>query len=339
MNLKRTVVFGAIFAAGVTLTACGGGGGGGGSSSTKTATYTGAASAGDLATFTFDGRVLTYRVSGPVFGNLSGSLTLTPVEGPFLYKDEDDNYYYFSGNLGVAEIELDDGRIAWVAGLQNVARPTVEQVAGNSSKNYLYIEIDQNGTIDGYILTVNANNTWYTTDLSGQIEDYGNWTIVDNYIRAYDSENNTYNVIVKPGTSRAGIVVDYGNGNGMGIGLEQKTLTADDVTGTYTSYYYDPVSGLECFGNVTVSANNGTYSYTYTASCSDNSTDDSAGTLELNTFCYANGTRVPLNGIACAQDANSGNLYDVFIDPVDGYYIAVNPATQERVIGSSKPPF
>ena len=300
-------------------------GGGVSNNTVSESTYTGAASAGDLAIFSFDGENLTYNVSGPIFGSKNGSLSLSPEIPGFLYTDKYNNHYFFSKNLGVAEIELDNGKTAFVVGLKDVANPTAENLAGTSGKRYLYIEVDTNGTIEGRILNIKPDKTW---SIDGGSKN-GTWEVKGNYVAAKD-ENGTIvaNVIVKPGKSRSGIIVDLADGTGFGIGLEQKALTNSDLTGTYKTYYYDPQSGVKCFGTLEVSENSTTYQETW---CSDNSTKTLNLTITANQLC--NGTNV--DGVACADDGN-GTKFNMFIDPVEGYFIAINPDTGEGVIGSAQ---
>ena len=319
-----------LAAGGIVLAGCGGGGGGGSVSGSSNigGNYTGAASAGDLAKFSFDGKRVIYSISGPVFGNETGSIGLSPKIPGFLYTDDDGNYYYFSKNLGVAEIELDNGKTAYVVGLKDVKTPTVNEVAGNSGKKYLYLEITSN-EIGGALLTVNPDGTW-TSDNGDETEN-GTWEIKDNYIVVKDNNGQVVaNVIVKPGKSRSGVIVDLADGTGFGIGLEQKKLTTSDLTGTYNTYYYDPNSGIECFGTLKVSGGSASYQESW---CSDGEPEKEELSISISLNQLCDGTT--LDGVACA-DVSNGKKFEMFIDPVDGYFIAVNPVSGEEVIGSTQ---
>ena len=324
----------AIFT-GIGIISCGGGGGSEGNNSSSNsstanskASYTGAAFQGDLATFTFDGKNLTYHIQGPVFGDVNGTIQLTPIiQGETLvYKDKWDDYFYFSGNLGIAEVYPSDSDIAtYIVGLKDVKTPNIADIAGTSGKNYIYLGVSPSGEIEGYILTLKPNKTWQLSDGTN-----GTWTIKGNYIEAYDNNGNRVaNVFIKPGKSRAGIVVDLLNG-GFGIGLEQKPIKPEELTGTYQTYYYKPPTGnnskeIECFGTLTVNGTHYVYKETW---CSDGEPSQPIeANITINQLC--NGKQV--NGVACADG------FDIFIDPVDGYFIAINPITHEEAFGSSKP--
>jgi hypothetical protein len=347
MKVKKLGLLALTGFATTAIISCGGGGGGGSVSSTK-ASYSGAASQGDLATFTFDGKNLTYQISGPVFGNIPPkTIQLIPVQNGenFVYKDKWDDYYYFSGNLGVAEIYLTDSdKATYVVGLKSVQIPDVNTVAGNSTegKKYIYIYIPRdiiNDDIEGYLLTIKPDHTWQLSDGAS-----GNWKIVENHVEAYDSDGNKVaNVIIKPGQSRAGIIVDINPafGGGFGIGLEQKPLKPEDLTGVYQTYYYylnatayynatteeeRRNAEIECFGKLYVNGNTYTYIENW---CSDGEPDNvTVSNIKLNQLC--DGT--PMNGVACADG------YNIFVDPEDGYFIAIRYRNKilEEVIGSSK---
>jgi len=323
--MKRNLI--ASLLVSLVAMSCGGGGGGGtleSGASGSVDTYVGTVAKGDFAVFSFDGRKLTYQVTGPVFGNRTGSLELSPVNptNQYVYKDEDGDYFYFAGDLGVGEISIDNETV-FVVGLKKVGTLNATELAGSSGKKYIFLEVDNNGTVTVHTLTLKPNKTWTINDG----ESNGTWEVREkggqSCVMVRDDDNNTVaNVVVKPGKSRSVLIVDNADGSGFGIGLEQKALNTTELEGIYQTYYYNPNNNVECFGTVMV---NGTSYFYQERWCSDNDTESENGTIEINKLC--NGT--DQNGIACAGD------YEVFIDPVDGYWLAVNPNTGERIFGVS----
>ena len=64
-----------------------------------------------------------------------------------------------------------------------------------------------------------------------------------------------------------------------------------------------------------------------------NEPESGSGSLVLNPTVTINGTSVALNGLAKIANENEY----IFIDPVDGYYISINPDTHSLSLGSNKP--
>ena len=316
----------ALFTAGgMMLAGCGGGGGGSVSSSsssgssTSEGTYTGAASQGDLAIFSFDGKNLTYEVSGPVFGDKKGTMTLEKVasDSPVYKNPEGDVYMFFAGNLGIAEIDFDNNQVAYVVGLKDVKAPDMQELNG---KDLLYFEALNDGTTSIKELKL-GNGTWELYDLNGNEISNGTLEIQDNYLVAKEGNDTVARVIIEPG-NRLAFVVDYADGSGFGIGLERKELTTEDVVGTYLNHYYDDNDDIECVGKVTIQeSENGTITYNYDETwCSDGQPEDDKGVILLNQLC--DGT--PFDGIVCVKSDITGEEEEAFIDSQDGYYIFKN---------------
>jgi len=315
-----------LAAGGIVLAGCGGGGGGGsvsnssnsGGSSNNTvskSTYTGAASKGDLAVFSFDGKNLTYEISGPVFGNKSGTLTLEKVapNSPVYRNPEGDVYTFFAGKLGVAEVDFDNNQVAYVVGLKDVKAPDMQELAG---KDLVYFEALNDGTTSIKELKL-GNGTWELYDLNGNEISNGTFEIKNNYLVAKEDNKTIANVIIEPG-SRVAFVVDYADGSGFGIGLERKKLTSEDVVGTYLNHYYNDENDIECVGKLTIQEENGKITYNYDETwCSDGQPEDDKGVILLNQLC--DGT--PFDGIACGKSDITGDESEIFIDAQDGYYI------------------
>jgi hypothetical protein len=341
------------FVAPLILFSCGGGSGSSGSSeSTSPVTYYGAASAGDLAKFTLNGTTLYYEVKGPVFGDKKGSFPVSVYKQKPFYKGEENGtpvYMMLSGNIAFADVIL-DGNDTFVVGLKSSGNLTSEDVAGTNStgKNYVFVEVYSNGSVGGGIINLRPDGNWTLYGPTEKQEDNGTWNIVDGaYVNATDSAGTSYNVVIKPGVSRAGFVVDLPGG--FGIGLEQKPLTQADVAGTYSFYSYNVDksgslnNGEDCFGTVKVYYDNSTGEYKYSSqyNCEDSGAGTENGTITLNKFCVPTDptTCFTVNGTAMFTDADGNSGY-LFIDPEDGYFMGVKLDStgniSEYIIGSNK---
>lgn len=302
--------------------------------------YIGAASAGDLASFSVNGTQLDYNVSGIVFGNQSGTLSLNNYFGNFWYATSPLTDIFLSNNLGIARVLISPSTYAYIIGLKQSSL----NVSDISGKEFLYIHMPASGTPKGFRLMIDANQTFTATNITTSAIVTGCWKLDTDHLvaRAGFTDCSTvtdntadYRVMIKPGTSRSGIIVDYTNNNGLGdgygIGVEKKMLTTSEVTGTYQGYYYDPSSpGSTGFSEVTVSGNS--FVWSDCNATTNTCTQTNSGTLMLNKLC----DNTDMNGTLCATDG-SGNQSQVFIDPVDGYYIAVDVTAGNRVeIGSNQ---
>ncbi|ADU97396.1 putative lipoprotein [Thermovibrio ammonificans HB-1] len=322
----------------VALSSCGGGGGGSTNLSSEnttatSVTYLGAASQGDLAKFSLNGNSLTYEVQGPVFGDVKGNMTIQVNQQKPFYKGEVNGtqvYMMLSGNIGFADVII-NGTDTLLVGLSNIGNLTDSEIAG---KDFVYVEVLNTGEVGGYTIRLNSDHTWTMYDFSGNLEDSGSWQMTsENYVNATDSYGNTYHVIIKPGISRAGFIVDLPNG--FGIGLEQKALTQNEITGTYSYYSYDVQYDEDCFGTVKVWYDNSTNTYKYLAKtiwCDDPADIgyEENGTLTPNS---------PVNGTLTLTDPQ-GNKGYIFLDPEDGYFTGVgvdsNGYITDYMIGSNK---
>jgi len=292
--------------------------------------FSGAASVGDFANFTYDKKTKTisYSIKGNVFGDKNGTREIESLYHNVFFKDKDsDTSYFFSGSLGVALIPVTDTNISYVVGLQ---MPEIDEINASliANKTFNYMEFNTNGSINFGLIDINStsdtNGTW-TDKVSGIT---GTWKVSRTHIDVYNNNTKIANIIIRPGSSRAGFIIDKVNG-GFGIGVEAKELNASELSGTF--YYYDnSPDGTECFGTVDINRTNFSYKDEY---CSDNSPDNGSGTLNLNPPVTIDGRSFTLNGIA--QETNSSKY--VFIDPTDGYYIAVDINDSDIAIGSNKP--
>jgi len=329
------------------LTGCGGGGGGSTTTTTTTstkATYTGAATAGDFANYSVesDGTnfKIKYSVKGKVFGDKSGEIDVQNMYENVFFKDAYNDYYFISGSLGMAKVKFDTAT-AYVVGLNIPQTAITADVLSNVvNKTYNIADLDSDtGAFSLKLLDVNTTDvnslsgTWTLHEVTGDIS--GTWKVNNNYIEFYNSNNELEaNVVLKPGESRSGIIIDKVDG-GFAIGLEAKPITETEI-GTSTFYYFDQTSSYSCFGKVDVNGVNFTYSDTW---CEDGARDiDVSGTLKLNPQIDPDNdpstdNNVTLNGLAKVDGAN---IY-IFYDAKDGYYIKINLDQYEFSLGSNKP--
>jgi hypothetical protein len=237
----------ALFGGGAILVASCGGGGGGSVSSTVsspayTGTYSGAAAQGDLATFTINGTNLSYHVWGSVFGNQSGTLTLTPwaSEGGFFWKN-DKNGVYLGVFKNVAVAYIDD-LDATVVGIKEPSDPA----QFNFTKTYAFIKVykDSSGNWqrEGGTISFDTANKIATVEyLNGTTETY-NYQI-NATTKSVDLINQTTNETVAhimhkltdKGTEL--IVMDYEGGKGFALGREMTQINPD-TNQTFKVYYY-----------------------------------------------------------------------------------------------------
>ena len=318
----------------IALIGCGGGGsdgntdGGNGSQTQSIKKFQGAATVGDYAVFSFNPNTLdlNYSVSGFVFTPpQSGSLTLTQLFENF-YKTSTTPtvYMMISNNIAIGKIPTSapSNPYAYIIGVSNPSLPTVADV---SPKTYIYTHIDGSGNVTLHKLFINSNQQFTATNLETNATINGCWKIDSGIIKAqknglypncstYNGTSPDYNVMVRPGSSRAGVVVDYTGGNGIGIGLEQKPLNLNGIAGTYHSYYYE--NSAESFAKAIITTNNIEWYNCPGGACPINPTF--TGSLQLNQDCLGN----QIDGVACATVA--GNTFLVFLDNADSYYVAVS---------------
>jgi len=164
----------------------------------------------------------------------------------------------------------------------------------------------------------------------------GCWRVINDHIvasvevedcRDINDSNADARVIVKPGVSRSGIVVDLANGAGIGIGLEQKAILEEEVRGTYETFttFADEEGGSEeIFYRVVVSLVDENFVYQATPYDSNTFTLDNAHTIEgeiaINQMC--DGT--PIDGVMCVT-LPGGMKTLGFMDPEDGYFMLMGP--------------
>ena len=306
----------------------------GGSDSKKEppqAKYEGAASAGDYAKLSVSGTTLSYNLTGANFGPASGTASLSSLFGNFWRSTSPAFDALLTDNLAVAKVPAGSGS-AYVVGLQTEAPPDPNSIA---NKHYLYIEVKNDNTTSGWDVHIQDNagvKTFTATSIGGSSVS-GCWKPLGNHLVAKSNLNDCsgvtdatadYRFVIKPGASRNGIVVDYVDGSGFGIGLEQVALTSNDLTGTYDAYYQE--SGGDGFSRVTVNGNSFSWAQCPAGSCQAPSV---TGTIVLNQLCSGQA----YDGVACATDSN-GDSYNLLIDPDDNYYFAFGYSRNYLEVGS-----
>ena len=327
-------LLGAILGIGtVTVISCGGGGGGSSSGSSNTSpayegTYSGAASAGDLATFTVNGTKLTYHVWGSVFGNITGTLTLVPWaagNGFFWKNDTEGVYLAVFKNVGVAGIDTENGT-ATVVGLHEPSNVT--DFDFNRTFIFTMVYKENNGTQevwyqDSGLLKFNATDkTASLTYLTDNTTVSYNYTVnsTTNTIDLLNGTDVVAHIIYKQAdTGSEFLVIDLAGGKGFGIARDTTPLQPDE-TKTYKVYYYgeDPNENDTWWGNGTVYYDSGLGKWI--SIWQDNGeyngtpyTEKGASVIHFNTVCVYNATTgeydlIPFNGTAC------GCAYNVTTD-------------------------
>ena len=302
--------------------------------------FSGAASVGDFATFSYDKDTnkLTYEMNGSVFGAHNGAITLTNVNGNVFFKDSNDNFYFFSKSLAVAQIPVGDNNVSYIAALQMPHSDAIDPSLF-VNKRFNYIEFNSAGSPSFAIIDINAtspndtNGTW--TMLPNNA--YGTWELNGSHLDIKDARGTKIaNAIIRPATKengRAGFVLDMVSG-GFGIGVEAKPLTDSELSGTF--YYYNrdlntspAYNHWECYGKITV---NGISFQARDSWCSNGDTGGSFDdNLTLNPDVNLSGSNMTLNGIAKVS-----NTQYAFIDPESGYYISIDFSEPMISIGSNK---
>ncbi len=298
------------------------------------ARYEGAATAGDYATLSVSGSTLSYNLTGANFGPASGTAPLNPLFGNFWRSTPPAPAFdvLLTDNLAVAKVPVGSGLYAYVVGLQTEAPPNPNSIA---NKHYLYIEVKNDNTTSGWDVYIQDNagvKTFTATSIGGGSAS-GCWKPLGNHLVAKSNLNDCsaitdanadYRFVIKPGNSRNGIVVDYVDGSGFGIGLEQVALTASDFTGVYDAYYQE--TGGDGFSRVTVNGANFSWAQCPGGNCLAPSI---TGSIVLNQLCSG----LAYSGVACATDSN-GDTYNLLIDPDDNYYFAIGYSRGYLEVGS-----
>ena len=305
--------------------------------------FSGTASVGDFAVFSFDRstNTLNYNVNGNVFGSQSGSENLTNVYGNIFFTDTNNNFYFFSGSMGVALIDTNNTLTpkAFVIGMQTPPSIDTSLIV---NKSFNYLEFDTNGNPSFSRIEINASNstdtngTWSTVDETNTTTT-GVWNVNGTHLDVFDSNNTKIgNAVIRPSSDsnngRAGFILDI-TGGGFGIGIEATPLSPSELSGTF--YYLDKdLTSINdtCYGTASLSNDGTSVSFTFADQyCTSNSTPESgSGTLTLNPSV----TGLPFNLDGLVQIDSTTYA---FIDPVSGYFVAIDTSGPSITIGSNKP--
>ncbi|WP_457560456.1 hypothetical protein, partial [Caminibacter sp.] len=303
--------------------------------------YHGIASGEGYLTFEIDPETmeLTYQINKFDGTVESGSEKLINLyENTFFkFEGESGSGMFVSKSMAVGyNVDSATGTVTYQVGLQYPDKNlTATDVSLFANKTYNAVTFNTDGSVDFTIVDINTTNpndlngTWSSLEATGTYS--GTWQVKGDHINFYLNGSLVTVAYLKPGVNRSSLV--YGDLQGdFGIGVEAKPLNSDELKATFN--YEDIIktsTGVDyCFGKVTVDGTSFSYKDDI---CSDNQPESGTGTLVLNPSVDINGTTVTLNGMAQVSGTNEY----VFIDPEDGYYIAVNPVTGEISIGSNHP--
>ena len=249
--LRWGILLTSFVMAAVVVVGCGGGGGGGTPGTANVLTFNGAASVGDLLTYTLNPSTLEYAYSilEPASARTTGAGVLTPVSGfgQYVYTTSDnDTVLLFPNNLCLVAPRDGDGLIAGVPTLST--NYSTSGLAGD----YNYVNAHVYGTncdSDHGTFRVDAGGTWSAWSQSnfvGVADETGTWVDQGNGI-IYIYQNfgagdvKVGHLMVLPGTSGGKLlVVDHyctvaGNEKyGITLGTKQRTLSVGDLQGTLT---------------------------------------------------------------------------------------------------------
>jgi hypothetical protein len=343
-----------LFGALSLLPSCGGGGGGGGETTPPPSapmsyegSYEGAVSAGDFALINIKGNTLTYKIEGPVFGNLTGSKTLVPLTtdaNEHFWKSSDDSWYAFlSGNVGffvVPEVKTVNGETepAIIVGLKDLGPNDLIDYG----ESFVYASV-RTDSLDLCEITVNADNTADVNCLLSNVNGTVCWKLDNQNNRVLISDGNVtdcanwdgktnlmgYVYVKKPG-HRDMFVFDYADGKGIGVGAEKTEVSLPtDVEYETLDYCDDGV--VPATVHIYYNSTSGQTEYTWTSECWSG-----RGVLEANCFYDSEGNKYNATGWYCAHNLDSGNYWNIIVDVDDGYYIAVSADGEYLEIGGAK---
>lgn len=379
MKLKTLAAFTMIS----MLTACGGGSGGSSEGDSEneqqevtTTSYLGAASAGDFAEFSMDSDgQLTYSLSGFHFDGATGTIDTTNMAGGFYTAtvDGDTLGLFMTSNLGLAVLPDESGKTPFISGLANSSAVTSE-VAG---KDYLFVGWKDDDEL-AQVITVNSDGSLSVKQIEDVVTEenggpvatsiVGCWAKSPNgeYINALidghpdyvdvtscssvdetDTNDGYARVVIKPGDSRAGFIIDYADGSGFGIGLERKELeeTPSDIPyDIFSMNFADVAFDLNNFQRFVVESDETAddtgsvteYEYNCTTDgCTLTTEVSETFTVHYNQICAedhgvdgaADPDRLPFDGMVCVISEGvgslpTGSMFNALVDIEDGYFIA-----------------
>ena len=218
-----------------------------------------------------------------------------------------------------------------------------------------------------YLNAVTSNDTNIASAVSGN--SCGQFDFVTAGYDPSSTSSDYYRFMIKPGTNRAGLVVDMADGSGFGLGLETtlesstpitaapasnqlySAFAAPNITSINLGTLFNTSTGASPFsevllktdGKVEITAMDCDYSTT-PISCNTGVNPTSQIDVHYDTFCYPNTNPNNPNsfvaedmpGMACVYKTLSAptEIYNALIDDQDGYFFAASLLSPEMVLGS-----
>ncbi len=177
-----------------------------------------------------------------------------------------------------------------------------------------------------------------------------------------------YRFMIKLGVSRTGLVVDYADGSGFGVGLETtlespsavtatpatdqtySVFAAPNVTSINLATLFNTTTGDSPFYEVVLKTNDAVEmtpmncNYGNPTNCSTTG-QTTIGNMDAlyDTFCYEDSSnpgsylQAPLPGMTCVFQgalSNPSKIYNALIDDQDGYFLAASLLAPEFIMGS-----
>ncbi len=241
-----------------------------------------------------------------------------------VFKDSDGALYFISPGFIVANIDINNDKDV-VIGLQDISNK-IDIKDMPDSTQYNYIEPDGKNT------SLNIISIWKTSNLGGNWSDdegdFGKWSI--------DNSSKYINIVNNEAAIKAFIKPSYDNGSAsfilggidsegdefIGFGLEAKTLTDKDMSGTY--YYYrfkEEDYETVCYGKATITSTSFSYADQY---CQDDLMESYSDDFEINN---------PKKGMAKLKDKNAY----LMVDKESGSLIFIDTESENMIIGTSNP--
>jgi hypothetical protein len=237
----------------------------------STISYTGAVTAGDLASFSIQGSSISYSIKGKYFNDYSGSLTINDVIPNTPFKKANakgtDVGLFISDSFALAVLtneipaNVGNGQIyPIVVGMKNTTS-NPDEIPGTyifanyksdtNETEYFKIVFSSDSTRgDGTFKMYNIDDASNTTPITT-----GCWKVSPNgsYINALEdtdtssadctveidetsTANNYHRMMIRVGSTKS-FIVDHADGSGFGVGTEQRKLTSANVDGSYDSLW------------------------------------------------------------------------------------------------------
>jgi hypothetical protein len=264
---------------------------------------------------------ITYRIPGE-----EGSMTIDNLYNNFVYKDMDDNLYFFSGNIGVGA--FDDMLAVGIQAYQDNSEVNLS----NKALNLALVNSSTDNLTMCVIPDVRPDQTFvaYCSDgWKGQFH----WSMKDNIMSFSGTDNShTGRFYFRPAYD--GRISLVGNIDGWAaFGSEAKPITAAELNGAKFTYFASDEEGY-CYGDVEVKGSKLTHADKY---CSEGGAESGTATLTLNPVIHYGNNTYELNGfVKVVEDNDPDETSYAMIDPSNGYFILLSNEG-DIVVGSNKP--